>query len=520
MNFQRQPRHGIITALRAASLVSFIYAGAACTRDPAPTGLAAEELVAKYCTGCHLEPVPGQLPREAWPFVLRWMGNYLGFEDTDGLGTVVNMDIIPEERVIGSEDFGKIKNHFLSKAVPQQEMFASDSREYEAAAPFNGRYSIRDIAKGEFVSMVRFDPYSGFTFVGFGTEDNKRLEMYNPRFQKMADYKMKSEPIHLVPFDGGFRLSLIGDFFYDRGEGEVFEVRPGGQGRLDIRHLIKGYNRLTQSYAADFNQDGRKDLLLVGFGQGHIGRTSVVHKLANGAYGDEKILFSEAGSLWAEVGDFDDNGYPDIMLLVAQEHQELLLFLNQGNGEFQEKLLHKEYAGFGYNHLTLADFDGDKKPDVVTSNGNNMEIPEVPLKPHHGVRILMNQGDLRWEEKYFFPMHGAMKSIAADFDKDGDVDIASIAFYPDWEKETPLTFVYLRNDGALKFTPTTLPAHLWGRWMVMDAADVNRDGYQDLILGAAYIDKGIAPRHEERYEALAQQSQSLLFLYNNGGRSK
>src|SRR5690606_13344827 len=122
-----------------------------------------------------------------------------------------------------------------------------------------------------------------------------------------------------------------GDFAYDRGEGEVFEVRPGRFGRLDVRHLITGYNRMTQSLAADFNRDGRNDLLVVGFGQGHIGRTSVVHQRADGTYGDEIVLLNVSGSLCAEIRDFDGNGYRDIMLLVAQEHQELLLFLNEGD---------------------------------------------------------------------------------------------------------------------------------------------------------------------------------------------
>ncbi len=513
------------TLLNAAALGSLTFFLYACSEKD--SGLSGAELAAQYCTGCHLAPAPGQLPRETWPFVLRWMGNYLGFKDIKGdlNSSLVNRDIIPEKKLISSGDFSKIRDHYLSQSKPQKEMLYTNQQQYEPVTVFKAFYPIKDITRGEFISMLQFDPYSGYTFLGFGTENNRRLEMYNHLFKKMADFKMKSEPVHLVPFNGGFRLSLIGDFFVDKGEGAVYEVRPGMRnGPLDIRELIKGWNRLTQSIAADFDQDGRNDLLVVGFGQGHIGRTSVVHKLADGAYGNEKILFSGAGSLCAEVRDFDDNGYPDIMLLVAQEHQELLLFLNQGDGEFQKKLLHKEPAGFGYNHFMLADFDGDQKPDIVTSNGNNMEIPETPLKPQHGIRILMNQGDLKWEEKFFFPLHGAIKSVAHDFDKDGDMDIAAIAFYPDWEQATPTTFVYLRNDGALsqsgKFTASTLPAEHWGRWMLMDSADINGDGYQDLILGAAYIDKGIAPRHADRYKELIPKSRPLVFLFNTGGQHK
>ena len=51
----------------------------------------------------------------------------------------------------------------------------------------------------------------------------------------------------------------------------------------------------------------------------------------------------------------------------------------------------------------------------------------------------------------------------------------------------------------------------------MDSADLNQDGYQDLILGAAYIDMAIAPRHADRYKALVEKSQPLLFLHNISG---
>lgn len=520
MDYRFRLKAGILKVPLNAAVLA-VLASFVCACSPHTTDFSGEELVAKYCTVCHLAPAPEQLPQEGWPFVLTWMGNYLGFRDTAGeLNGIVNIDIIPDKKLISAGDFSKIKSYYLSNSKPKKEMFPAGRQKFEPTTLFTAENSIGNIAKGEFITMVKFDPYSGYTFLGFGTENDKRLEMYDRQLRKTADFKMKSEPVHLAPLNPGFRLSLIGDFFIDKGEGEVFEVHLGRFGRLNVRHLITSYNRMTQSLAADFNQDGRQDLLLVGFGQGNVGRTSIVHQMENGDYGDEKILWNEAGSLCAEIGDFDGNGYPDVMLLVAQQYQELMLFLNQGDGQFQKKLLHKEFAGFGYNHFTLADFNGDGKIDIVTSNGNNMEITDAPLRPHHGIRILLNQGDLVWKEEYFFPMHGAIKSIAKDFDRDGDIDIAAIAFYPDWDEEFPETFVYLENTGSLKFTASTLPETKWGRWMVMDSEDINGDGYQDLILGAAYINKGIAPRYEDRYRALAQQSQSLLFLYNNGGQLK
>ena len=44
-------------------------------------------------------------------------------------------------------------------------------------------------------------------------------------------------------------------------------------------------------------------------------------------------------------------------------------------------------------------------------------------------------------------MYGAFGARAADFDNDGDLDIAAISFYPDFEIEKRESFVYLQNNG-------------------------------------------------------------------------
>ena len=52
-------------------------------------------------------------------------------------------------------------------------------------------------------------------------------------------------------------------------------------------------------------------------------------------------------------------------------------------------------------------------------------------------------------------MHGAYKAMARDFDGDGDLDIAAISFYPEFDAATPESFVYLENTGGMKFNAFT-----------------------------------------------------------------
>ncbi|MEP7277395.1 MAG: VCBS repeat-containing protein, partial [Bacteroidota bacterium] len=85
-------------------------------------------------------------------------------------------------------------------------------------------------------------------------------------------------------------------------------------------------------------------------------------------------------------------------------------------------------------------------------------------------------------QKYFFPLNGCFKAMARDFDNDGNLDIASIAFFTDPKKKEE-GFVYLHNKGGLVFQPYTFPEAALGHWLTMDVNDLDGDGKPDIILG-------------------------------------
>ena len=77
----------------------------------------------------------------------------------------------------------------------------------------------------------------------------------------------------------------------------------------------------------------------------------------------------------------------------------------------------------------------------------------------------------------------ALKAIAADFDGDGDLDIATIAFFADMKNKPAEEFIYFEQDKPLSFKPHAIPVSKYGRWMSMDVADINNDGKPDIVLG-------------------------------------
>lgn len=81
-------------------------------------------------------------------------------------------------------------------------------------------------------------------------------------------------------------------------------------------------------------------------------------------------------------------------------------------------------------------------------------------------------------------MNGAYKAMVHDYDLDGDLDLAAISFFPDYSRYPEKSFVYLENTGYMQFKDHSFAESSNGRWMVMDAGDMDADGDIDLALGA------------------------------------
>ncbi|MPZ21859.1 MAG: VCBS repeat-containing protein, partial [Luteitalea sp.] len=212
---------------------------------------------------------------------------------------------------------------------------------------------------------------------------------------------------------------------------------------------------------ADLTGNGREDLVVCGFGDFDQGRLAWFESEGDGRF-REHVLIDRSGALRAEVHDFTGNGRLDLLVLMAQARNELVFFENLGGGRFRSRQLMEQFPGYGYNDFLVADFNEDGHPDLLTVNGNNMEIEDPPLRNYHGLRIYLNDGNMSFKEAYFYPMYGALRAVAGDFTGNGRLDVAAISFFPDWEAEHPETFIFLANRGGLRFRPYTLDETRWG----------------------------------------------------------
>src|SRR5262249_48746454 len=128
-----------------------------------------------------------------------------------------------------------------------------------------------------------------------------------------------------------------------------------------------------------------------------------------------RVVDKRHGSIHVPVIDLNGDGKPDFVALISQEHETIVAFLNDGNGNFTPKPLYTApHPAYGSSGIQLVDLNGDGRVDILYTNGDTGDKPYV-LKPYHGVQWLENQGDLRFEHHFITPLYGAMRAVAADF---------------------------------------------------------------------------------------------------------
>ena len=475
-----------------------------------------EELSKVVCCSCHLYPEPRMLDKVTWAMeILPAMAMRLGFhnEPYDQLGfeqRVLDAQIIPKQPIIGIGDWRSICTYYLGTAPleayqpGERETITVGLKQFEEIEPeFRG---VRH------TTLIQIDPVEHHIFLGQAQTNN--LVLLDAQGRKLNELRLPSPPVSIVFRPQGMYVTLIGSYEpSDELSGRLVRL-PGPEARYSgPSEILTKLPRPVKTMLADLNQDGREDLIVCGYGN-WLGQFSWFENRGYDQYVEHPLL-ERPGAIAVEVHDFNRDGRPDIIVMMAQAREGIYVFYNEGNGEFGAPMPVAEYPSYwGSAFFELVDFNGDGAMDILVCNGDNGDHTRYlpPFKAFHGIRLYLNDGRNNFKETWFYPMNGAYKALARDFDGDGDLDIAAISFYPFYHRSPYESFVYLENQGGMKFKGFSFPDALSGRWIVMDAGDLDGDGDLDIVIGAQQDGPSPVPRLLR--EGWGKAGPSFLILKN------
>jgi hypothetical protein len=266
-----------------------------------------------------------------------------------------------------------------------------------------------------------------------------------------------------VDFDGdGDRDVLVADIGLVQARvdlvGRVVLLVNEGSAGYRARVLLDGVGRVACAEPADLDNDGDIDVSVCEFGAKD-GSLSWLERTASGGF-QRHILRSEAGTIHAYPFDADADGDLDLGVALSQKAQQVLLYRNQGGGQFSEEVLYQAAnERFGLSGIELDDLDRDGDTDILVAAGDYQD--DTSDLTQHGLYFLRNDGSGRFAAAQRLsnaPGVQTVKAIDLDDDCDTDLVLGSLivpAMLPPELASAP-DLIWLENDGMLSFEPHTI----------------------------------------------------------------
>ncbi|WP_232224047.1 VCBS repeat-containing protein [Gillisia sp. CAL575] len=232
---------------------------------------------------------------------------------------------------------------------------------------------------------------------------------------------------------------------------------------------------------ADLNKDGLDDVL---FGASRY-KPSMVFFQNDKGFSIEKFKDISNDSIYEdtdiEIADFNNDGKQDVLIIsgggesVGKDKWLLdRLYLNELAGFKKDSLFPKIYANSSV--IKSADYDRDGDLDIfIGSNAVNYKYGEIPkaylLTNENGKFLVSNQTGI------FENLGMINDAIWEDFDKDGDLDLIVIG---EWMAPK---FLENKKGVFIDVTGSLISQKLNGLWQKILPFDIDKDGDTDYLLG-------------------------------------
>lgn len=471
-------------------------------------------LYESYCASCHIAPDIQDLPKELWetsvlPAMAARMGirteenhpyKKLGFEEQ---AAVIKSGVYPDKPIIDLEDWKILQEYIISmapKGLPQDTVTKSSA----PLTQFQQLPIELDSIPGSLITYLDYDNQGVIntgsmrgTLASYQLEekDNDVLGQYR---SAISDVHFKEDNIFVTAM-GQLLPSEIPSGFLLKSNGE------------NIRPLLTGLHRPVHTLFYDLDGNGPEEIIVSEFGD-LAGKLTLWTPKQDGSY-DQQLLLGQPGIIRVVAQDMDADGKSDLVVLSSQGDEGITILYQQEDLSFAADKVLRFSPVYGTSWFELVDYDGDGDKDIITVHGDNADETYVQ-KPYHGMRIHLNDGENNFKETYFYPLNGATRIIAKDFDQDSDMDFALLSTFPDYENHPEFSFVYLENNDALNygFSVHTLENPALGRWFLMDSGDIDNDGDEDILLSA--LTYGFTPVPEALEKQWNNSKTDILILEN------
>ena len=466
------------------------------------------------CSMCHVFPSPDMLPKEVWPVAVRGM---FSIAERRGVAMAVSLDRAMAWYVFQAPDQlppagGRTDAGPGSIAWDVEPWRPADAR------PDTGR--ARSVASDDTTSTpvsaspaptlapavthVQMAPLLGGAGLDIIVSDVSTDRVYalrpyapgaspvvvgtvpDPGRVAVTDLDGNGEPDLLVGALG--RLEPTSDPV-----GSIVWFRRTGPTAFEPIVLVDSIGRVADVQVADLSGDGRPDLLVAVFGWMENGGLFWLERTGASRTRPafvRHVLDTRPGFTDVRATDLNRDGHTDVIALIAQEFQQVMVYWGTPDGFRAETVYQAPNPDWGFSGLEVADFTGNGLPDLIITNGDNLDL--TTPKPFHGVAFLENLGDGTFAYRHLTAMYGAHRAVPVDLTGAGRPGLVVSAYLPpSTSARAPLpreALLWLERTGPTQLVRRVLKADGVDH-MTVAAGDATGDGRPDLALG--FMDLGV-----------------------------
>ena len=476
-------------------LLSFVFS---CAPEPERREVV---LYRQYCASCHLAPKIEELPKDIWKnSVLPDMAARMDIEEMYNEPELERTGFRPKIKLA---DWIALENYIVELAP--EKLPETPLPEHEVMSNFNAE-------------ILNIDEQNGamYTFLDYEVEKNTMVA--GDISGKLVRYDFKTEIVEEI-YQGKTPITWYNEMESEEFISEVGILDPSelSRGKIVLKQgqdtvsIQNTFHRPVHNLVEDLDGDGDLEMVISEFGN-ETGRLSLLIKKDTLEY-EKKVLLNQPGCIKTLAKDMNRDGKLDLVTITSQGNESITILYQKDDLVFEADRVLEFRSVWGSSWFELIDYNGDGFDDIVTVNGDNADKSYVH-KPYHGMRIHLNDGENNFSETFFYPLNGATRLTAHDFDKDGDVDFGIISTFPDYDNASQLSFVYLENQdaGDYEFKTMVLEEPNLGRWFLMDKGDVDQDGDMDILLSSfTYV---FTPVPDDLSKKWASENTDILILEN------